>query len=242
MNFAQIVGSKIKRIPAGQVFGYGELPEYNRAPGAVVKAVSRLVKEGTIKRLSKGKFYIPKQGILGVRKPSDNELIRAMLYKNGQLRGYVTGPALFNRLGLTTQVPRTVTLALDNGGRQTKDFGTIRIKTTPSRMPVEEGDVPLLQYLDVLQDIKKISDTSVNQTLKTMQRYMGKLSVQELERIVNLAERGYGPQVKALIGLLFTSLGLTVPQNLKQALNPTTTYKLELDPNQWPDAKDWNIQ
>lgn len=50
-----------------------------------------------------------------------------MLYKDGRLRGYITGLSLFNQLGLTTQVPRTVTLAI-NGGRQEKEFGTIKTK------------------------------------------------------------------------------------------------------------------
>ena len=78
--------------------------------------------------------------------PSDLELLRTMLYKNGRLRGYITGLSLFNQLGLTTQVPRTITLAI-NGGRQEKEFGTIKIKTQVTRVPIEEKDVLPLQYL-----------------------------------------------------------------------------------------------
>ncbi|PCI45027.1 MAG: hypothetical protein COB51_09410 [Moraxellaceae bacterium] len=87
-----------------------------------------MVSDKRLERLSKRKFYVPKKGLLGKRKPSDNELIRAVLYENGRLRGCVTGAALYNRPGLTTQVPRTVTVAF-NGGRQERAFGTIRIKT-----------------------------------------------------------------------------------------------------------------
>ncbi|QQG35167.1 MAG: hypothetical protein HYS17_06225 [Micavibrio aeruginosavorus] len=241
MNITQAVESKIKALPTGQVFDYGDLPEYGRAPDAVVKAVNRLVADGMVTRLLKGKFYVPKQGVLGPRKPSDNELIRAMLYKNGRLRGYVTGIALFNRLGLTTQIPRTVTLALTNGGRQTKDFGTIRVKTISARYPVSEQDVKLLQYLDVLQDIKTIPDADINQSLKAMQRYFSELTDQDRKRLVEMADAGYGPQVRALIGLLFAALDEPSTPDLKKSLNPTTTYKLALDPAVWPDMKDWNI-
>ena len=242
MSIAQTIERKVRKMPAGQVFDYGELPEYTRAPDAVIKAVNRLVEEGLIQRLFKGKFYIPRQGVLGPRKPSDNEIIRAMLYKNGRLRGYVTGPALFNRLGLTTQIPRTITLALNNAGRQTKDFGTIRIKTTSARSAVREQDVTLLQYLDVLQDIKRIPDADIDQTLKIMQRYFAKLSDKERNRLAELAEAGYSPQVRALVAMLYESLGFSIPPGIKKSLNPTTTYKLGLDPTRWPNAKDWNIQ
>ncbi|QIB64224.1 hypothetical protein [Kineobactrum salinum] len=100
------------------------------APLAVAQAMSRMVSAGRVQRLSKGKFYVPLEGIMGPRKLSDSALVRSVLYDGERLRGYVTGLALFNRLGLTTQVPRTVTVAVE-GGRQQKDFGTIRIKTVP---------------------------------------------------------------------------------------------------------------
>jgi hypothetical protein len=241
MNITQAVQNKVNTMPAGQVFGYQELPNYGCARAAVLKAVSRMVSDRKIERLSKGKFYVPKTGVLGPRKPTDSELIRSMLYKNGRLRGYITGPALYNRLGLTTQVPRTITLAL-NGGRQEKDFGTIRIKTVIARTAINEQDVKLLQYLDVLQDIKNIPDTTTNLSLKIMKRNISGLSQSECDRFTTLAVNYYGAQVRALLGMLFSCIGKSVPARLKQTLNPTTTYKLKLDQNIWPMAKDWNIQ
>lgn len=240
MSIAQAVQTKIKAMPEGQVFGYQALPDYSRSPTAVVKALSRLVEEGQVQRLSKGKFYVAKQGMLGPRKPSDNELIRSVLYKDDRLRGYITGLALFNKLGLTTQVPRTITVAL-NGGRQKKDFGTIRVRTVSTNAPVREKDVKLLQYLDVLRDIKKIPDANINRTLKLIMRYIAGLDDSERRRLTSLAENYYTAQVRALSGLLLSSLEIDVPR-LKRSLNPTTIYKLNLDEKMWPIAKDWNIQ
>lgn len=241
MSVAQAVQNKIKAMPAGQVFGYRELPDYVRAPGAVVKAVSRLVTDRKIVRLYKGKFYIPQKGVLGPRKPSDSELLRSVLYKDGSLRGYVTGTALYNQLGLTTQMPRTVTVAL-NGGRQKKDFGTIRVRTIIARAPVTELNVKLLQYLDVLKDIKKIPDADISQTLKAMRRYLSGLTEKEVKRLAQLGESYYSAQVRALLGLLLSELGVRAASRLKKVLNPTTIYKLNLDRNMWPAAEEWNIQ
>ncbi len=241
MSIAQTIQNTVEAMPAGQIFGYQELPRYAKSPGAVIKAISRLVSDNRLERFSKGKFYVPKRGLLGVRKPSDSELIRSMLYKGGRLRGYVTGLSLYNQLGLTTQVPRTITVAY-NGGRQAKEFGTIRIKTVVRRIQIKEKDVKLLQYLDALKDIKKILDSDVNISLKIIRGYISELSERERSRVVKLALNYYNPQVRALVGLLFTDLKLSVPSSLARSLNSTTTYKLKLDQSMWPMAKEWNIQ
>lgn len=241
MSIAQAIEKSVESIPAGKIFSYRELPSYAKSPGAVMKAVSRLVEEKRLERFSKGKFYVPKKGLLGSRKPSDSELLRSMLYKDGRLRGYVTGLSLFNQLGLTTQVPRTVTLAI-NGGRQEKEFGTIKIKTQVTRVPIEERDVPLLQYLDALKEIKTIPDSNINLSLKILRKKISELSAQDQAQLVSLAEKYYSPQVRALVGLLFSSLKLSVSESLALSLNPTTTYKLNLNTNDWPMAGEWNIR
>ncbi len=240
MSISQAVQSRIDTLPSGQVFGYRDLPDYSEAPLAVVQTMSRMVSAGRVQRLSKGKFYVPLKGIMGPRKPSDNALVRSVLYDGERLRGYVTGLALFNRLGLTTQVPRTVTVAVE-GGRQQKDFGTIRIKTVPSRFPVREADVRLFECLDVLRDIKSIPDTDFNQVLWAMKDRVFSLSEIERTRLVELASEYDTPQVRALLGLILDSGGQDVA-TLKSTLNPTTVYKLPVDKGAWPLAKDWNIR
>lgn len=240
MSISQAVQRRIDTLPPGQVFGYRDLPDYSEAPLAVAQTMSRMVSAGRVKRLSKGKFYVPRKGIMGPRKPSDSALVRSVLYDGDRLRGYVTGLALFNRLGLTTQVPRTVTVAVE-GGRREKDFGTIRIKTVPSRFPVREEDIPLFEYLDVLREIKAIPDTDFNQVLLTMKGRISTLSKTERTRLVELASKYDTPQVRALLGLILDSGGQDAA-TLKRTLNPSTVYKLPIDKETWPLAKDWNIR
>jgi Family of unknown function (DUF6088) len=241
MSIAQTIQNSVETMPAGKIFGYQELPDYDSSPSAVIKAIGRMVSSEKLKRFSKGKFYVPKKGTLGLRKPSDSELIRSMLYKNGRLRGYITGLSLYNQLGLTTQLPRTITVAI-NGGRQEKEFGTICIKTIMTQIPIQEEDIKLLQYLDVLKDVKKIPDSDINLSLKIMSSYFLDLSKVERERLLNLAMDYYSPQVRALVGLLLSSLELSLPSSLSLSLNPTTIYKLKLDQSIWSKAKEWNIQ
>lgn len=240
MSISQAVQSRIDTLPPGQVFGYRDLPYYTQAPLAVAQAMSRMVSAGRVQRLSKGKFYVPQKGMMGPRKPSDNALVRSVLYDGERLRGYVTGLALFNRLGLTTQIPRTVTVALERGRRE-KDFGTIRIKAVPSRFPVREADIPLFECLDVLREIKTIPDTDFNQVLLTMKDRVFSVSEAERRQLVELASEYDTPQVRALLGLILDSGGQEVA-TLKKTLNPTTVYKLPIDKDVWPLAKEWNIR
>jgi len=241
MSVSSAIKRQVAKFEPGQVFGYGELSVYQAAPSAAVKAVSRLLKNGDIKRLSKGRFYKPKQGILGELKPSDSELLKTILYKDGELRGYVTGTALYNRLGLTTQLPRTITVAVE-GGRQKKNFGTLRTKLIKSCAPIKAADVMLLQYLDVLRDIKDIPDADTNESLARMVDRFSDLDDRQVKRIENLARNYYRPKVAALTGYLLEYTGKDESRRLKKSLNPLTRFKIGLDKKQWPDSLAWNIQ
>ncbi|MFC7050160.1 DUF6088 family protein [Emcibacter nanhaiensis] len=240
MSIAKEVEKFVERYPAGQIFDYQAVPAYAESSSAVIKAFSRLVAERKLERFSKGKFYVPKKGILGKAKPTDNDLIKSVLYKSGKRKGYITGLALYNQLGLTTQMPSTITIAYA-GGKQIRDFGTIRIKTIPTRAPISEKNVLYLQYLDVLKDIKKVSDSDLDTSLMIMKKKLNSLKRTEKKKLIEFAEDYYNPQVWALIGLLLEGVAKKWKQELKSYLNPTTTYKLHLDENKWPDAKDWNI-
>ena len=90
-----------------------------------------------------------------------------MLYRNGQRCGYITGPALYSRLGLSTQVPKTIAVAA-NRAAQTKDFGTIRIKLVPRRAPITDSTVPLLGLLLTRnrQDVLPKLRASINPTTR----------------------------------------------------------------------------
>ena len=241
MNISRSIRNGIKKFPPGEIFSYQDLPEYTSAPNTVAKAIGRMVLKKQIKRLSKGKFYVSKLGVLGERKPSDTELVRSMLFKGDKLRGYVTGLSLYNKLGLTTQIPTVIYIAV-NGSRQTKSFGTITIKTISTAIPIRGKDVLLLQYLDALKDIKKIPDTKPTDSLMMMSRYIKQLPEEKQKRIVFLAIQYYQPQVRSLLGLILEYTNQASIDSLKNSLNPITSYEIGLDKAIWPGLSAWNIK
>ena len=241
MSIAASINRAVERFEPGRIFGYSDLAPYREAPGAVARALSRLAQENKITRVAKGRYCKPKQGLLGPLKPTDNELIRDTLYRDGRLRGYVTGAALYNRLGLTTQIPKTITIAL-NGARQEKDFGTIRIKTVPSRAPIRKADVPLLQYLDVLRDVKNVPDADPDSVLKAIAERFAALSDADVNRLQRLALDYYNAGTRALVGLLLTRNDQRIDPKLRGSLNPLTRFRVGLDTDTWCDKIDWYIQ
>ena len=241
MSIAASINRAVERFEPGRIFGYSDLAPYREAPGAVARALSRLAQENKITRVAKGRYCKPKQGLLGPLRPTDDELIRNTLYRDGRPRGYVTGAALYNRLGLTTQIPKTITIAL-NGARQEKDFGTIRIKTVPSRAPIRKADVPLLQYLDVLRDVKNVPDADPDSVLKAIAERFSALSDADVNRLQRLALDYYNAGTRALVGLLLTRNGQHIDPKLRGSLNPLTRFRVGLDTDTWCDKIDWYIQ
>ena len=236
MSIATAVNQAIDRVTPGQKFGYEEFPQYRETPGAVVRAVNRSVDNGRLKRVEKGRFYRPRTGVLGDMPVSDEARVRDMLYRNGQRCGYITGPALYSRLGLSTQVPKTIAVAT-NRAAQTKDFGTIRIKLVPRRAPITDLTVPLLEILDSVRDAKKVPDASTGRVLKTLEKRLLDLAPAERAALQRLAMDYYNAGTKALLGLLLTHNGQGVLPKLRPSINPTTRFNLGIDPVDWPEAR-----
>ena len=241
MSIAAAVNDAIDRIPPGRIFGYEVFPEYQEAPEAVVRAVGRRVDRQDLKRLAKGRFYTPKQGVLGEVPISDAELLRDALYRDNRRIGYITGPALYNRMGLTTQIPKTVTVA-SNRAAQTKDFGTIRIKMVPRRAPISDSTIPLLEILDALRDVKNIQDADVDNILEALASRIEALTPVEQRKLQRLALDFYNAGTRALLGAIITRNQQDVLPALGRSINPTTNFKLGIDRNEWPEAIAWNIR
>lgn len=241
MSIAATVDQTINEMEPGRIFGYEVFRQYREAPGAVVRAVNRSVENKRLNRVAKGRFYRPRKGVLGNMPVSDEARVRDESYRNGRRDAYVTGPALYNRLGLTTQVPKTITLAT-NRASQTKDFGTIRIKLVSRRTPISDSTVPLLEILDTLRDAKKNPDADVGRVLNVVGTRVTGLAPARREELQTLAVDYYNAGTRALLGMLLTRNGQAVLPTLRTSINPTTCFNLGVDPGDWPEARAWNIQ
>ncbi len=128
MKIAEKIEKKIKRMPEGTTFKYQQLGIAATEYSAATKAIERLIEKGVIKRITTGVFYKPKKSVFGELRPRETEIIKPYLYEQGKRIAYITGTALYNNIGLTTQVPKTVKIA-SRSKRIYIDSGSIKAKS-----------------------------------------------------------------------------------------------------------------
>lgn len=240
MKVAEKIEKKIKRMPEGTTFKYQQLGIAATEYSAAAKAIERLIEKGVIKRITTGVFYKPKKSVFGELRPRETEIIKPYLYEQGKRIAYITGTALYNNMGLTTQVPKTVKIA-SRSKRIYIDSGSIKAKPVKSYVDVTEENYSLLEILDVLKDFTKIPDMDKKIGIRFLQDKLNGLSEKETNVLVKYALK-YPPRVRAFLGAILNEISGQENSNLKQSLNPLTTYSLNLNESILTTAPNWNIK
>ena len=102
-------------------------------------------------------------------------------------------------------------------------------------------DIPLLQLLDAVKDIKRIPDASPNDVLKVVMKRVRDLSRKEQGRLVSLASY-YNPATRALVGAILVQIGSDVSlKSISSSLNGLTKYNIGIDVLLLPKKASWSI-
>ena len=241
MKVTEKIEKKLLKMPDGTTFKYQELGIDPQEYTAAAKALERMIKKGVISRASIGLFYKPKKTAFGMLRPNEEELLKPYLFSKGKRIAYITGNALYNRMGLTTQVPKTIKVASMNKRIATK-IGSVQVKPVKSYVEVTDDNYSLLELLDVLKDFKKITDSDKEQALRFMLQKMKELSSTKRQRLVQIAIK-YPPRVRALTGALLNELSPKKPiEELKKGINPLTIYKFGISKKQLSNLEYWNLR
>jgi hypothetical protein len=130
---------------------------------AIKKALSRLAKEGRIRRLAHGIYYTPKiDPILGELRPDVDEVVK-MIARKEHIRVRPTGAAALHSLGLTTQVP-TKRVYLTDGSSRRFTLGKMQVhfKATSPKKLSTKGSISSL----VIQAIEELGVEHINPDLE----------------------------------------------------------------------------
>jgi hypothetical protein len=237
------VSTKIKRelsqLPEGEVFEYRKFVSEESSDTAVVKALGRLVSNGVLERLAKGKYFKPRKTPFGNLRPSESAVIDILTKQNNCTVGYVTGTGLYNRMGLTTQVPQVITIARPTR-LLAKILGGYRIKFAIRSFRFVQKDIPLLQLLDALKDIQRIPDASPDEVLSKLIKAVSTLSEQDRVQILSLA-MNYNAATRALLGaILETHYPDANLSALSKSINQLSRYKIRISEKYLPNKANWN--
>lgn len=225
----------------GEVFNYEQL---NLVPGeyrAAVKALGRMTKAGIVKRASTGRYYKPNKSVFGELRPGEEELLKSYLFRKGKRIAYVTGEALYNKMGLSTQVPKNIKVASRDKRVITK-VGSIAVKPVKSYVDVTDDNYFILEILDAMKDFKEIPDLNRITALKRLKQKIKELQEDDVRKLINLSLK-YPPRVRALTGALLASLEIDskLTETLIKSLNPLSSYNYGIKKNELPTISQWNI-
>jgi hypothetical protein len=222
MNVTQTVNQQIERMKSGKLFSYQDISSYAKHSDAVVKAISRNSKKLGLVKIKKGLFYKSEVGRFGPMSPKDNDVINYFTSRKNRTVGYVTGPALYYKWGLTTQIPAEVNIATSIEKREKATLSGFRIVTTPSRYKkVSKNNIQVLQFLDVLKNIDRIPDAETEEVISKLAERLKKLSSDRIIEMETIAVEAYTERTKALLGYFLETYLHHFSEKLHASLNPS---------------------
>jgi hypothetical protein len=241
MKTTEFVRNNIDRFPKGYVFTYGDFIGQVESKEALAKALNRLAASGRIVKLAKGRYYKPVQSPFGELEPEQYQVVKDLLERSRKVIGYLTGLSIYNFLGLTTQVGSIIQIGR-NEVRSSFKRGRYTISLVKQKNSITRENIPLLQLLDSLRFIKKIPDSSVQDSCGILQNLISDLSEKEQKTLVRLAMK-YPPSTRALLGAMLCDLGRDdITEKLIKSLNPLTSYTIPGVSEVISSASRWSIK
>ena len=235
MSIAKEVKEKISSLKEGKIITYQDF-SYLQSFNAVSLVLSRLVKEGLIERLEKGKYFKPKQSKFGVIGPTESQILSTILDN-----AYISGSSLYNGLGLSTQVANEVIIVGGKYNRKTQ-VGKLKIRYRKKDGNFNKRNIKYFQILDAIKDVKRIPGTSINEAIRMLTTMVDEMENEDQKKLVNYA-LDYRPMVRALLGAILENNGNVLFNDLKKTLNPLTSYNVRItDDSIIPNRENWRIK
>lgn len=238
MNIAEKIKKTLAKTDDGVVLTPSDFDIPISQQPSLIVSLNRLVAKGTLKRLSRGKYYKPKDSIFGVLPPDTYQKVKEFIVKDAQVIGYITGTNAFAKFGLTTQISGEITIGT-NTYRRPRSRGMDKISFVLQPNPIREEEIDLYVILDALRFINEIPATTPSEVVEILIKVIRRLPKLQQKRLQELA-MPYTPFVRALLGAIYERLSLPI-KALKASLNGTTYYKLHIDNDVLPTKSNWRI-
>ncbi len=240
MKVTDYILDKIDRLPKGYVFTYEDFNIDDNKKQALIKALNRMVKAKKLSKLSKGRYFKPETTPFGNLQPSQEQVVKDLLYNNGKIVGYLTGYSIYNKLGLTSQVSNSIQIG-KNEIRPKFKRERYTISFVKQKNTITKKNIPLLQILDAIKYIKKIPDTTITTSCLRFLEILKSLDDENKKDLVRLSLK-YPPSTRAILGALLDEIQeKSITETLRKSLNSITQYKIPEVTKVLTKSNDWNI-
>lgn len=222
MSFSSEVMGKIDKYPELEIIDtqaiYKENFE-NNSERAFYKAISRMAENEEINRIGKGIYCKPKLSKFGKILSGEKNILDYYLGTNKD-KGVVIGYLMYNKKGLTTQMPKTVELYSRVSFQEKKTIKNVIIYNANTKF--DTPTIKMIELLEVLQNYKTIEDLNqtklINFIENTVQYYNDRCLENLLETI---------SYKKSTLASLKSSLDyFEIENTVSQYLRETSNYKM----------------
>lgn len=161
MNFNDILVKYIDEFPYDEPIFIEEIKDYlkkyikdnfDNVFKNIYVYINRLVKDNKIVQFIKGIYYKPLKGTFGYKPLNINKVIDKKYIHdyNGQ-KGYFSGAYLFNKMGLTTQIPKDM-LIVTNECPNANDYNNknLGVVIRKPKIEINDDNYKYLQLFDIL--------------------------------------------------------------------------------------------
>lgn len=187
---------------------------------AVAQALSRLVRQGALRRLSKGVYYRARHTALGASVPNPTSIQKLASARKAV---FPAGVAAANLLGFTTQAAGRSEVATSALSLPRKLLGketVIHTRRPEAWIGLSESDAALLDFL------RRRGETSEWPAEETVRRILALFRQSgRYERLLKVA-RSEPPRVRAMLGAIGEAIGKEPDalRRLRASLNPLSRF------------------
>ncbi len=198
MNYNDILVKYIDEYPFDEPIFIEEIKEYfknyiqdnfDSVFKNIYVYINRLVKENKLVQFVKGIYYKPLKGTFGKKTLNINKVIdKKYMHNKNDIKGYISGAYLFNKIGLTTQIPKEL-LIVTNDCPNANDYNNKNLGVIIRKPKIEiNGDnYKYLQLFDVLINKDNIKIETDNEK-KIIYKFI-KDNELEMEKIFEYANK-----------------------------------------------------
>ena len=161
MNYNDILVKYIDEFPYDEPIFIDEIKDYlkkyikdnfDNVFKNIYVYINRLVKANKIVQFIKGIYYKPLKGTFGYKPLNINKVIdKKYIYDYNGQKGYFSGAYLFNKLGLTTQIPKEI-LIVTNECPNANDYNNknLGVVIRKPKIEINYDNYKYLQLFDIL--------------------------------------------------------------------------------------------
>lgn len=161
--------------------------------------------------------------------------------KDGKIAGYITGYSRWNEMGLTSQISGIIQIGVNEPKRNLKR-GIYNVRFIRQKNEITEDNIKYLIILDAINNIKKIPDTTIAESISRLSEIIGNLGKEGIKTLVALAGK-YPAKLRALLGVMLESIGhKSAADILHESLNPLTTYSYPGVNQIFSNSHKWHIK